>query len=338
MPPIMHNRLTHQEAAEARSIAEAVARQVRDAVADEISRPGAGDITGIASSGDTTFSMDNAAEAALDAAIAGLGTPVACYSEDQGLQVPDGGAKWLLVVDPIDGTRPAAAGLEACVVSVAVARLTDEPAFADVAAGAVCELRRDRLYSAARGQGAWLDAGSDRRPLSPKDPGDLRNARWTLETVGRPALLNYIAAGPLIDETSLRGGQFALNSSAFGICQVAAGALAGMVDLSARLLRDIDTDARYVRSVCHGRIMGLWAYDIAAAALIAMEAGCAVTDAWGRSLDTLSLVHTEAEDMASCICAASADQHAKMLALLNKGFANCERLWKSGALTPDGLE
>ena len=97
----MHKRLTHQEAAEARAIAEAVARQVRDAVADEINRPGAGDITGIASSGDTTFSMDNAAEAALEAAIAGLGTPVACYSEDQGLQVPDGGARWLLVVDPI---------------------------------------------------------------------------------------------------------------------------------------------------------------------------------------------------------------------------------------------
>lgn len=331
----MTQQASTNDAREARLLAQTVARHVREAISAEINRPDAGEITGVASSGDTTFSMDVAAEKALQEATGKLRTPIACYSEDHGLQAPEAGAKWLLVVDPIDGTRPAAAGLEACVVSVAVARMTDEPVFADLVAGAVYELRRDRLYLAARGHGAEVETGGVRRPLVPKDPGDLRDARWSIEAVGRPALLNYIAAAPLIDETSLRGGQFALNSSAFALCQVAAGGLSGMVDLSARLLRDIDRDEHYVRSVCHGRVMGLWAYDIAASAVIASEAGCTVTDAWGRPLDPLPLTRTRAEDMASCICAASAGQHARMLELINQGFANLARLWESGVLAPD---
>ena len=44
---------------------------------------------------------------------------VAFYSEDRGLVTPAGDAEWVLVVDPIDGTRPAMAGFEAACVSVA---------------------------------------------------------------------------------------------------------------------------------------------------------------------------------------------------------------------------
>ena len=315
---------TDIESAEALRIAEIVAQKVHAAVREAIDAPDAGEAAGVASSGDTTFSVDIVAEAALERALLELDVPVACYSEDQGLQAISDNPKWLLIVDPIDGTRSAAAGLDACVVSVAVSRLNDEPRFKDVVAGAVFELRRDRVYLARRGNGAREITPSGSRDMSPHPPKEFCELRWTLETVARPALYNYMAAQELIDETSLRGGLFALNSSAYALCQVAAGRFSGMVDLSARILRDCDPGETYMRKVGHGRVMGLWAYDIAAAALIALEAGCQVTDAWGKPLDEMILTRTRPEDMASCICGPCSEYHARMLDLLDQGFETCK--------------
>ena len=68
---------------------------------------------------------------------------VAFYSEDRGLVAPHERASWVLVVDPIDGTRPAMAGLEAACVSVAAARLDSdrEARMGDVVTGCVVEIK-----------------------------------------------------------------------------------------------------------------------------------------------------------------------------------------------------
>ena len=66
---------------------------------------------------------------------------VAFYSEDRGWLEPPArsrrSATPLLVVDPIDGTRPAMAGLESCCVSVAAAPLgrRQPPTMGDVDRG-----------------------------------------------------------------------------------------------------------------------------------------------------------------------------------------------------------
>lgn len=317
---------TEPNSTEALNLALQIARQVREAVRGALDTPGSGEAAGVAASGDTTFSVDLVAEAALREAAQSLGISVAYYSEDEGLVEIGSAPEWLLIVDPIDGTRPAAAGLETCVVSVAVANMTERPVMGDVVAGAVYELRKERLYTACRGGGAVQIDPTGSHPLLPRPPGEFCELRWTLETVARPALYNFTAARRLIDETSLRGALFSFSSSAFSLCQVAAGRFSGMVDLSARILSDCDPEARAMRRVGHGRIMGMWAYDIAAAALIAREAGCTVTDAWGKSLDSLILTRCEPQDMASCICAPCPEYHARMLALLNEGFSECQQL------------
>ena len=77
---------------------------------------------------------------------------------------PSGGdAEWVLIVDPIDGTRPAAAGLESCCVSIAAARLDDEPTMGDVEVGCILELGKsgDAVRGRAR-QGTRARA----RPLA----------------------------------------------------------------------------------------------------------------------------------------------------------------------------
>ena len=86
---------------------------------------------------------------------------VSFYSEDRGLVSPAGDrAEWVLVVDPIDGTRPALAGLESCCVSVAAAPLESEPTMGDVRVGCVLEIKSGLSFVAERGR------GSSRRPAS----------------------------------------------------------------------------------------------------------------------------------------------------------------------------
>ena len=78
-----------------------------------------------------TFGIDAGAEETL-ADLAEHAPDVAYYSEDRGLVAPDGATE-VLVVDPIDGTRPALAGLESCCVSVAAAPLREGATMGDVA-------------------------------------------------------------------------------------------------------------------------------------------------------------------------------------------------------------
>jgi Inositol monophosphatase family len=72
--------------------------------------------------GDVTFAVDEAAERFLEEFVALHAPRMAFYSEDRGLVAP-GNAVDVLVVDPIDGTRPTMAGLESACVAVAMTRI-----------------------------------------------------------------------------------------------------------------------------------------------------------------------------------------------------------------------
>src|SRR6187455_823787 len=107
-----------------------------------------------AAGGDVTFAIDAEAERELEAFLGERAPDVAFYSEDRGLVEPGGGgARTVLVVDPIDGTRPALAGLESCCVSVAAAPLDGEPTMGDVRVGCVLEVKSGHSFVAQRGQG-----------------------------------------------------------------------------------------------------------------------------------------------------------------------------------------
>ena len=67
------------------------------------------------------------------------------YSEDRGL-VTYGLPRAFFVIDPVDGTRPAAAGLESCVVSVAVVPPSEDARLGDVQFGVVHELKTGNRF------------------------------------------------------------------------------------------------------------------------------------------------------------------------------------------------
>ena len=86
------------------------------------------------------------------------------------------------MVDPIDGTRPALAGLESCCVSVAAAPLRDGVTMGEVALGCVVEIPSGAVFLAERGEGL---VESPPVRLSPNER--LERMFWTYGFRGRPA-------------------------------------------------------------------------------------------------------------------------------------------------------
>ena len=155
--------------------------------------------SGAAEGGDVTFQIDEHAERRMESFLAERAPEVSFYSEDRGLVSPAGDrSEWVLVVDPIDGTRPALAGLESCCVSVAAARLESDPTMGDVQVGCVLELKTGRSFVAERGKGlepaASLSANRS-----------LERMFWTYGFRGRPARALIEVLCDLIDASSVGG-------------------------------------------------------------------------------------------------------------------------------------
>src|SRR3954470_1501466 len=170
-----------------------VAREIRAAVHPGLGQHASREAGGIAPGGDVTMAIDEVAEEVVARELEAFGD-VAYYSEDRGT-VRFGRPRGVLVIDPIDGTRPAAAGLEACVVSIAVAPHEDA-CFADVDGGVIVELTTGRVISARRGQGASID-GQPTGALAAHD--DLSALFWGASQRCRPSVPVAIVLERLVD-------------------------------------------------------------------------------------------------------------------------------------------
>jgi myo-inositol-1(or 4)-monophosphatase len=170
-----------------------------------------------------------------------------------------GSVRW--IVDPLDGTVNYLYGLPDWAVSIAA------EVDGTVVAGAVFVPRRDALYSARLGHGAWLSSGAlDWRgedtgaPVRLACNRDVPLAQALVATgfgyaAGRRQIQGDVLRAVLPRVRDIRRG----GSAAVDLCSVASGTV----------------DAYYERGV------NLW--DIAAGGLIAAEAGAQVTGLHGRA-------------------------------------------------------
>lgn len=307
-----------------------LAEAIRRAVLPHLDRAWARSATGVAESGDATFGIDEIAEDAAAGYIEDRVGAVAYYTEDRGLTVPSTGAEDLLVIDPIDGSRPARAGLESCVVSVASAPYTPDARLADVESGVVRGLREDTLFSAQRGRGAEFRKGGRVTPIELRETRAVAQMAWTAEFVGRPARATAEVLWPLIDASALAGGFFVLNSTAYSLTRLVSGQLDAVVDVGGRLLEEFPELSDGFRAAGRGQVVALFPYDIAAALLIAEESGCMVTDACGRSLGPKSLLESSSGNLLSVVAASTPDLHGTLLSEIDAGFERL-RSTRSGA-------
>ena len=314
-----------------------LAHAVRDAVLPHLGSAYGRTVTGLANSGDTTFQIDEVAEEAIEGFMERQGLPWAVYTEDRGLRVPGGGSKYerVLIIDPIDGTRSAMAGLEACVVSIAAAPGSSQPRFGDVDAGVVLELRSGDCIAAAVGDGVTRTAQDGRPlPLLRRDGDDPGSAGVAVEVVGAPLGVVFSVLDEVVSGCTLRGGFFVLNSTAFELTRLVTGQLSAVVDIRARLMNDAGWLQPSFNAHGGGRPIALCPYDAAAAAFIALQMGACVTDAHGRSIEEWDLLDTRAANFGTLIAAISPALHAAILASVDRGFAELAR--HAPAPRPDG--
>ncbi len=123
--------------------------RLRDVVLPSLGSHAARDHAGVAVGGDVTFGIDELAETLLTQYMRDELPTWAFYSEDGGLQgAPD--PELILIVDPIDGTRPAAAGFEMACVSIAAVPPVPVPTMGDVAAGVIQEIKSGDIFLSPR--------------------------------------------------------------------------------------------------------------------------------------------------------------------------------------------
>ncbi|HYM57838.1 MAG TPA: inositol monophosphatase family protein [Solirubrobacteraceae bacterium] len=269
-----------------------------------------------AAGGDVTFAIDAEAERALEAFLAERAPDVAFYSEDRGLVEPAGPARMVLVVDPIDGTRPALAGLESCCVSVAAAPLDGEPAMADVTVGCVVEIPSGQVFLAERGAGVV-----EGPPVRLSRNELVERMFWTYGFRGRPARPMAAVLGDLIDASSVGGATFELGSAAFDMTRVVTGQLDAYVEPGPRLIDEVAGMRAEFERVGGGAVLNNSPYDLAAAALILEEAGAVVSDAYGRPLGACPLLGSAHEFQMSVVASGNPALHAAILEALDAGFS-----------------
>jgi myo-inositol-1(or 4)-monophosphatase len=268
-----------------------------------------------AAGGDVTFAIDAEAERELEEFLAERAPGVAFYSEDRGLVESGGSAKTVLVVDPIDGTRPALAGLQSCCVSVAAAPLDIEPSMADVTVGCVVEIPSGTVFLAERGAGIV-----EGPPVLLSRNERIERMFWTYGFRGRPARPMAEVLGDLIDASSVGGATFELGSAAFDMTRVVTGQLDAYVEPGPRLVEDVPGMREEFERVGGGAVLNNSPYDLAAATLILEEAGAVVSDAYGRPLGPCPLLGSGHEFQMSVVASGNPALQEAILRAIDAGF------------------
>lgn len=303
-------------------LADRLARELRELVLPSLGQASARGLAGTAVGGDTTFAVDEIAESYVVDFLARESLPVALYSEDRGLMT-SGDPDYVLVVDPIDGTRPAAAGFEAACVSIAVAQWGGDPTMGDVFYGVLQEIKEGGVFSARRGGGVRAQnlLGRD-IDIHLSQNADLSRLFWTIGFRGRPAVELSTVLGGLIDESSVDGAVFDLGSATYCMSRILTGQLDAYVDVGPLMIEYVPEVEKRFREVGNGHVLNNAPYDVAASTLILEEAGCVVTDAAGRPLDGRPLLGSGVDHQMSVVASANSSIHQRILEQIERGLVS----------------
>jgi myo-inositol-1(or 4)-monophosphatase len=228
----------------------------------------------------------------------------------------------VLLVDPIDGTRPAMAGLESCCVSIAEAILGDgRPTMGDVRVGCVHEIKTGALFVAERGRGLEIrNADGDLLEPALSANEDVSRMFWTAGFRGRPAGPLVEVLEELIDASSVGGGFFDLGSASYDLTRILTGQLDAYVDVGPLMIDELPKLREDFERVGGGAVLNNSPYDLAAAVLCLQEAGAVVTDARGEGLGERPLLGSGHAFQISCVAAANARLHSDLLFAVERGI------------------
>jgi myo-inositol-1(or 4)-monophosphatase len=304
-----------------RNLVRDLALSLRERVVPELGRFAGRRHAGDGAGGDVTFAIDAIAEEELASFLAERAPRMAWYSEDRGL-VAKADAEHVLIVDPIDGTRPALAGLESACVAVALAPLGDgDPTMGDVSNACVVEIKSGDVFLACAGEGVVQST----RPVALSANHDPRRMFWGYGFRGRPVRPTAELLAELIDGSSVGGGTFELGSQAFAMTRIVTGQLDAVVEVGSRMIDEVPGMRERFETIAGGQVLNNSPYDLAAPWLCLREAGGVVSDGWGRPLDGRRLLGTGHEFQMSSISACNPELHEQLVRAVDAGIERVRR-------------
>ena len=319
-----------EPAKELEVVALSAASSVHNAVHALLGTAAARARVGRAPGGDATLEIDEVAEQVVERELQQAGD-VGFYSEDRGL-VTFGRPRAFFVIDPIDGTRPAAAGLESCCVSIAIVPPSEDARLGDVSFAVVHELKTGSRFIARRGSGAQGETVEGAPiPLQPSANTDLGALFWTAGLRGRPLLPTSIVLEELVDDSGMGGGYFDLGSASYNLTRIATGQLDAYVDVGRRVVDEIPETLPAFLRVGEGSVCTNFPYDVAASVLIVQEAGGTVTHADGRSLDDHPAIGSSRAHGLAVLGAANGGLHRRLLREITLGIDRLRALIEAGS-------
>jgi myo-inositol-1(or 4)-monophosphatase len=303
----------------------ALCGRLRDVVLPSLGTHAAREHAGVAVGGDVTFNIDEQAEALLTAHMSEHLPTWAFYSEDGGLQ----GAvdpELILVVDPIDGTRPAAAGFEMACVSIAAVPPGPAPTMGDVVAGVIQEIKNGDLFVAEKDAGfRMVRQDGAEIPFLPTPRADLESIFWTLGFRGRPAVILASVLEELIDVSSVGGCVFDIGSATYGVTRILTGQLDAYVDIGPAIIAAHPWTEAEFRRVGRGAVLCNSPYDIAAACLLCKEAGLPFSDADGSTLEDRLVLGSDASFQMATVASGNDELQAALVDCVMRGIAGLRR-------------
>jgi myo-inositol-1(or 4)-monophosphatase len=303
-------------------ILELTAR-MRQRVLQFLGRPGSRSISGKSIGGDSTFLIDDISETFLSRYLENSNLDIAYYSEERGL-VKYGSPEKLLIVDTIDGTRAAAAGLESSCISIALSTFTEDPRIRDLELGCVQEIKSGRIFIAEKDKGPEIIyKGKTYYPSLSKNT-DIGSLFWSIGLRGRPVVPIIEILEELIDSSNFNGSVFYLGSASFSITRVVSGQLDCYIDIGHRLVSDFPVLEKNYTKVGQGSIINNYPYDIAAGYIILRESGGCITDASGKSLEERPLMGIGRDFQLSIVASSNEELHSILLMMIERGFNKLE--------------
>lgn len=232
---------------------------------------------GRGAAGDMTFEIDKKAEDIVVSGFRDLAEPLTFISEEAGV-IDMGGGERVVIVDPIDGSKNAVAGIPFYCTSIAVA---DGRTLGDVRYAYVLNLISGDEFWAEKGKGSFL--GGQR--LQTADGEELLLAAYEAQSPARdiPLIL------PLLSKSRKTR---CLGAIALDLSYLASGAVSAFVSPSSS------------RS-----------FDFAAGYLIVREAGGVFTDMEGRGIESVRL---GLERSTTLLVSANEGLHREALKMLQK--------------------
>ena len=186
--------------------------------------------------GDPHYLVDEVAELTVEKVLKRWKLAIAYFSEDRGLVCFHKNPEWLLIIDPIDGTRPAIANFESCCFSVAVVPYSLYPKFGEITNALVLELKSGEYFYADAHQPKITTSVLELPLLTKKT--DLKNMFWSIELTAHPIKQLTRVYGDLIDNSVTLGAVFVFTSSSYSLTRIITGQLDSHVDVGHRIVQD----------------------------------------------------------------------------------------------------